>query len=124
MALPIIGWTLSGFLWSIGTAIVGGLFKFFASKFGELLALFGMGTLTMYGVNVFLGYIVDDISYIAEGIASIDTGGTVDNSINVLEIMAYIGFFDALNIIFTGFVCSIVLANARVAIGWNNKNNL
>lgn len=124
MALPIIGWTLSGFLWSIGTAIVGGLFKFFASKLGELLTLFGMGTLAMYGINVFFGYIVDDITYIAEGIASIDTGGPLDNSINVLEIMAYIGFFDALNIIFTGFFLSIVLVNTRVAIGWNNKNNL
>lgn len=121
MALPIIGWTLSGFLWSIGTAIVGGLFKFFASKFGSLLTLFGMGSLTMYGINVLLGYIVDDISYIAEAVASIETGGPTNNSINVLEIMAYIGFFDALNIIFSGFVCSIVLSNARVVFGWAAK---
>lgn len=122
MALPIIGWTLSGFLWSVATAIVAGIAKFLTSKLGEVAAGLGLGAIVIYGWTALLGYVVEDISYISESIGSIDTGvGGSGGSINVLEIMAYIGFFDALNIIFSGVMVAVVLNNIKVAMGWTSS---
>ncbi|NJA90236.1 DUF2523 domain-containing protein [Rhodocyclus tenuis] len=111
MALPII----AGIGSSIAGGFIAGLVQFFTTRAGTILA--GLG-LTFIGVKSFealVGFIVTDFNVITTTIPSLVGGHGVGAM--AVQVAAYVGVFDALNIVISGYMASASLLAAKVIIG-------
>lgn len=109
MPLPLaaLGTTFAG-------GIIAGLVQFFASRAGNVLAGIGLTMVSYTGFQALVGYIVGDINYVMSQVAGMGgTGGGTNLGLMALQMAAYLGLIDAINIIVSGYVGYISLAGFR-----------
>lgn len=109
MAIPIIS--------TIGGGIIAGLVQFFASRAGAILAGLGLTYVGVKGFETFIGFIISDFNLIASTLQS--QGGSLAGSgagAIAMRFAAFVGFFDALNIIISGYLSFASLIGMRVIL--------
>lgn len=109
MAVPIIA--------TIGGGIIAGLVQFFATKAGAILAGLGLTYIGVKGFEAFLGYVISDwqtLSGMLQGQAG-NLNGSGAGAI-ALQFAAFVGFFDAINIIISGYMAFASLLGMRVIL--------
>lgn len=103
--------------------IVAGISAFLASRGAWILAGLGVGLFTMKGMQLFIGYVVSDIQGAITVVQS--TGALLSGAsgaagspfgIIMLKLLAYCGFFDAINIVVGGYMTAAGLVAMRVVL--------
>lgn len=110
MAFPIIGGAVA--------AVVAGLSAFLASRAAWILTGLGVGFFTMKGMQTLAGFVIADMQLV---IGAINGGsGSLDNLGHVGVIMAqfaaYVGLFDAINIVIGAYMAAYGLIAMRVVL--------
>lgn len=104
MALPVIGATFVG-------SIITGLTLFFATRIPVILATLGITAAVYIGLDVFTGQLIDGVRSALQSAVPISIGG---NTIDAVGLIAAAGFFDAANIILSGFVSVAGVKSAKL----------
>ena len=111
MAFPVV--SLSTIF---GGAFVSGLVSFVASKMGMVLAGLGLTFIGVKGFETLLGFVVADLNTILGSAAGIAHGVTGLGSV-ALQVAAYVGLFDAFNIVIAGYMSFVSLVSVRFLLG-------
>lgn len=114
MAIP-------AFFISVGAGVAAGLTSFFATRAGAMLAGLGLTIIGVKSFEAFLGYVVSDINMLSSMIGSIDTSGAATAAGIFLQVAAYCGLFDALNIIISGYMAAASLIGMKIVFGRLSK---
>lgn len=119
MPLPIVAATLVG-------SIIAGLTQFFASRIGMILAGMGMTYIGVKGMTIVAGYLITDMQGIITWYQS-NLGGGVGGQVSsfgmfLFQLAGYAGFFDAVNIIISGYMAYFSLAGLKVVLSRLNGN--
>lgn len=113
MALPVIAG-----LGAISAGVVSGISAFIASRAAWILAGLGVGFATMKGAQVVLGFIIADMNFVVDSLGSM--GGSLPQfghlGALMLRFTAYVGLFDALNIVIGGYMASYGFVATRVVL--------
>jgi hypothetical protein len=111
MAIPVI-------LAPLVAGIVTGLSTFLASRGMWILAGMGLGFMAVTGLQTVAGLIIGDMVAVVGTLGGMGGAVSADSHLGVimLQLAAYCGLFDALNIVIGGFVASYSLIGLRVAL--------
>lgn len=107
MALPLV--VTAG----IG-ALLSGLIGVIVTHAGRLLFAFGVTMMTLKGIETVVGYIIQDIQQIS---GMIGGGVSGDLARALLELAAYAGLFDVINLLISGYVAVASISAFRVFMG-------
>lgn len=103
---------------SIAGGLIAGLVQFFATRAGTMLAGLGMTIIGVKAFEAFLGYVVTDIQTI---VAAINAGGGGGGGHNItalaIQVAAFIGLFDAVNIVISGYMAAGSLIGMKLVMG-------
>lgn len=101
-----------------GGAVVAGLVQFFVTKGGMILAGLGLTFVGVTGFEAIIGYVVQDINQITSYAGS---GGGASGLTGLggiaVQVAAYVGLFDALNIVISGYMAFTSLAGVKFIVG-------
>lgn len=101
-------------------AIVSGLVSFFATRGASIFAGLGLTFIGVKGFETFLGFIVSDfnavVSTLSSGPGGGGSGGAYDFAVVMIQVAAYAGFFDALNILISGWMAFASLLGVRFVL--------
>lgn len=106
------------FLAPLVAGIFSGISAFLASRGAWLLAGLGVGLVVTKGMQTIAGFVIGDMQQI---IATMPTGGgSGTGGINaghyMIQMSAYVGLFDALNIVLGAFMAAYGLVGLRVIL--------
>lgn len=110
---------MPAFFLQIAAGVVAGLVSFLASRAGALLAGFGLTIIGVKSFEVFLGYLITDIDALVSMISSGGGGGSGYGALfgYFIQVAAYCGLFDAINIIISGYMASASLIGVKIMLG-------
>lgn len=118
MALPLA-------LASIGSSIAGGfvagLVQFFTTRAGTIIAGLGLTFIGVKSFQAFMGFVVSDIQLIVSAMPSGGGGGGSGIGLLALQVSAYIGLFDAVNIVVSGYMSAGSLLGMKIVMGRMSK---
>lgn len=103
------------FFASIAGAVVAGLVQFMASKAGTMLAGLGLTYISVKGLQTVIGYIVSDVNLIANSVSSGGSGST-GLGMMMIQMAAYAGLFDGLNIVISGYMAGASMLGLKVML--------
>lgn len=113
MPIPVVA---ASFIGGIAAAIT----QFFMSRAGSIIAGLGLTFIGVKSMEVFIGYIVSDMTQII-GMVQGSGGGGSGNIGNLaaiaMQFAAYAGLFDALNILISGYMSFASLSGVRFIVG-------
>lgn len=112
---------MPAFLAPIVAGIVTGLSTFLASRGAWILAGLGVGMVTVTGLEAIAGVVIGDMQQIIAGVQGLGgisggAGGGPHPGVVAVKLAAYVGLFDALNIVIGGFMASYGLVGLRVIL--------
>lgn len=86
-------------------AIATALFNFFSTRAGAILLGLGMTLLGVKGFETLIGFVISDFQTLIGYMQGLGTSGTSRHwGAVMVQLAAYAGFFDALNIILSGYL--------------------
>lgn len=102
----------------LGGSVIAGLVQFFTTKAGTILAGLGLTFIGVKGFETFLGFIIGDFQTITSALQGQagSIGGAGAGRI-ALQFLAFVGFFDGLNIVISGFMAFNSLLGLRLVLG-------
>lgn len=106
---------------SVGAGVAAGLTSFFATRAGAMLAGLGLTIIGVKSFEAFLGYVISDINMLSSMVGSVDTGGGGAAVGIFLQVAAFCGLFDALNIIISGYMAAASLIGMKIVFGRLSK---
>lgn len=117
MALPLA-------LASIGSSIAGGfvagLVQFFTTRAGTIIAGLGLTFIGVKSFQAFMGFVISDIQLIVSAMPA-NGGGGSGIGLLALQVSAYIGLFDAVNIVVSGYMSAGSLLGMKIVMGRMSK---
>lgn len=110
MAFPLLGGAVA--------AVVAGLSAFVASRAAWILTGLGVGFFTMKGMQTVAGFVIADMQAVIGALNS--AGGSIEGVGHVGVIMAqfaaYVGLFDAINIVIGAYMAAYGMIAMRVVL--------
>lgn len=103
---------------SFAGGLIAGLVQFFATRAGTILAGLGLTFVGVKSFEAFLGYFIQDLQYVIAAMGQSGGGGNGPNyAVIAMQMAAYIGLFDAINIIISGYMAVGSLMGMRIVMG-------
>lgn len=103
------------FLAPIAAGIFSGISYFLASRGAWILAALGIGFATMTGMQTIAGYVISDLNLAITAInSSSGSVGTHNVGVFMAKFAAYVGLFDAINIVIGGHMALYGMIGLRV----------
>lgn len=110
MALPLI-------IPSIAGAVVSGLVTFVSSKIGLIIAGLGLTFVGVKGLETFIGFIVSDMNQILAYSSALGGSGAASGlSQKMVQLAAFAGLFDAINIVISGYLSFASMMSLRFVL--------
>lgn len=106
MAIPIVFPAIAG-------AIVAGFTQFLASRGAAILAGLGLTFVGVKGFETVIGFAIQDIQQVASQAA----GGGGGHSDAMVQMAAYAGLFDYINIVLSGYSAFASIVGLRFIVG-------
>lgn len=103
---------------SLAGGFIAGIVQFFASRAGTMLAGLGLTFVGVKSFEAFLGFFISDIQFALSFASQGSGGGSGPNYAAIaMQMAAYIGLFDGINIILSGYMAAGSLVGMRVLMG-------
>lgn len=111
MPLPALGVMIGG-------GVVAALVQFFTSKAGLILAGLGLSFIFMKGIQTIMGFMLADFNTLQNALAS-QSGNFEGQGLGaiMLQWAQFVGFFDGLNIIVSGYMAVASVKQLKVIVG-------
>jgi hypothetical protein len=111
MALPVVAAAIIG-------GVVTAITQFFVSRAGSMLVGLGI-TISIYtGLTRITNFIIADLQTILSSIQGMSGGGSGPDILGyAIQLAAFAGFFDGINIILSGFLTVMGIKAMRVWVG-------
>jgi hypothetical protein len=113
LAFPIIGTLVGG--------IIAGLTQFFASRGALMLAGLGLTFIGVKGFETFIGFIIADWNTVIGQLNGGGTGVSAGLAQKMVQLAAFAGFFDGLNIVLSGYMAFVSLISVKFIVGRLNS---
>lgn len=114
MPIPV---ALAGIGASFAGGLVAGLVQFFATRAGTILAGLGLTIIGVKSFEAFFGFVVSDIQLIVSSLPSGGGGSGSNLGALAIQVAAYVGLFDAVNIILSGYMAAGSLLGMKIIYG-------